>query len=269
MGCFKIPVTTIQHLESLQRNFWWGHKANKGINFIAWSNFQKPKDLGGLGFRNLETFNRALISKIAWKICSNSDDLCTQILEAKYFRDINPLHIDKLSDSSSWVWKGIYRQIQTIKENSFRSVRCGTKIRIWLDKWVIGIDHPPDPAANIIVPSSLFFVSDLFLPGTMIWNAQLRKGMFTVKSAYKVLSSNTSEPVRNFQIGTEIWKCLWQCKIPYKVKKFAWKCLKDILPTRDKQCSRISVAELVAKKARVSGTSFEHSDDILACNLSS
>lgn len=61
MGYFKIPTTIIDKLDTFQMNFWWGHKGNKGINFLAWTSMNKPKELGGLSFKNLENFNKALI----------------------------------------------------------------------------------------------------------------------------------------------------------------------------------------------------------------
>ncbi|XP_026399564.1 uncharacterized protein LOC113295439 [Papaver somniferum] len=103
MGCFKIPSTLIKHLDTLQRNLWWGHKAGKGIKFTSWDNINMHKDLGGLGFRDLESFNTALICKLVWEIVTEQDELWVQLLSAKYFKDCSILHLDKLKENCSWI----------------------------------------------------------------------------------------------------------------------------------------------------------------------
>ncbi|XP_026396896.1 uncharacterized protein LOC113291593 [Papaver somniferum] len=150
MGCFKIPTTLIDKLDSLQLNFWWGHNTGKGIKFIYWDSINKSKEQGGLGFRDLENFNIALICKLIWKIVTEEEKFKVQILSAKYFKDCSILHLDKLNESCSWIWRGIYRCIGIIKDNSFWSIGCGTKTKIWLDCWVVGLDHPPIPSTGLV-----------------------------------------------------------------------------------------------------------------------
>ncbi|XP_026434571.1 uncharacterized protein LOC113332111 [Papaver somniferum] len=80
MGCFKIPKTMIDQMESIQKHFWWGHSDNKGLCMIGWNKLNIPKALGGLGFRNLEHFNTALLTKIAWKACNDDNSLLCRLL---------------------------------------------------------------------------------------------------------------------------------------------------------------------------------------------
>ncbi|XP_026459145.1 uncharacterized protein LOC113359779 [Papaver somniferum] len=94
MSTFKIPKTLIKKLDTLQRKFWWGYKSNRGLNLIGWHNMCISKDFGGLGFRDLEMLNHALLTKIAWRICQNSDHLLTRLLKAKYFKKEDFLHIE-------------------------------------------------------------------------------------------------------------------------------------------------------------------------------
>ncbi|XP_026398734.1 uncharacterized protein LOC113294557 [Papaver somniferum] len=92
MSCFKIPTTLLNKLDSLQLNFWCGHKSGKGIKFVGWDSINKSKEMGGLGFRDLETFNTALICKLVWKIVIEDKELWVQILSAKYFKNCSILH---------------------------------------------------------------------------------------------------------------------------------------------------------------------------------
>ncbi|XP_026410805.1 uncharacterized protein LOC113306033 [Papaver somniferum] len=218
-------------------------KIGKGIKFIAWDSINILKELGGLGFINLETFNIALICKLVWKILTAQEELWVQIMNSK----------------------NIYKCIEIIKRNSIWAVRCGTKVNIWLDNWVIGLDHPPSPAEGLINTVSYIHVSDLFIQGTRDWNIHPvyylfspesaesilcmtipaigtdnlicmpdRKVQFSVKSAYNVLSSYSNTNTGAHVVPVQVRKALWKFKLPHKVKLFAWKCIRDIVPTRDK-----------------------------------
>lgn len=75
----------------------------------------------------------------------------------------------------------------------------------------------------------------------MIW-AYTSKGTFSVKSAYKVAMAMDSigslgESSTNHN-QTQFWKKLWRLYIPNKVKSFAWRACKNIIPTKANLCQR-------------------------------
>lgn len=69
----------------------------------------------------------------------------------------------------------------------------------------------------------------------MIW-AYTPKGIFTVSSAYKVaLATSSSTPTVGASNTTEtktFWRTFWSLGIPNKLKTFAWRACRDILPTK-------------------------------------
>ena len=69
MSFFKMPKSVEKELIKIQRNFlWgWGSEARK-IAWVSWENICKPKEMGGLGIRDIGNFNIALLAKWKWKI---------------------------------------------------------------------------------------------------------------------------------------------------------------------------------------------------------
>ena len=66
MSCFQLPKTPCEDLEKLMRSFWWGQKHQETkMAWVGWKTMCKPKSQGGMGFRNLQAFNLALLAKQA------------------------------------------------------------------------------------------------------------------------------------------------------------------------------------------------------------
>lgn len=82
---FKMPVGIINEMESLFKRFLWGgsEEARK-INWVAWAKICKDKEKGGLGIKNLKTFNTALLGKWLWRVKTESQSLWARILREKY-----------------------------------------------------------------------------------------------------------------------------------------------------------------------------------------
>lgn len=49
------------------------------------------KNKGGLGFRDLECFNEALLAKEAWRFLCNPSSMVARIMKEKYFRSLKLL----------------------------------------------------------------------------------------------------------------------------------------------------------------------------------
>ena len=71
-------------------------------------------------------------------------------------------------------------------------------------------------------------------------------GVYTVKSGYNFLSkhraskSQTSSNPSQYQ---EVWKHVWSCKVPNKVKSSLWRACKNALPVKITLVHRSVLAE--------------------------
>ena len=103
MACFRLPRGLCQHIDGLIRNFWWGSKEGKRKPcWVAWEDVNKPKYMGGLGFRGTKLFNLALLAQQAWRSLADPSLLSARVLKAVYFPNSGFLDADHGS-SPSWI----------------------------------------------------------------------------------------------------------------------------------------------------------------------
>ena len=136
MSCFLLPKNLCDELTRVIRQFWWGQTGNeKKIAWLNWDMICKPKDKGGLGFRELRSFNLALLAKQGWRLQTNSNSLFSQVYKAKYFSHCSFAET-KIGQNPSYVWRSLM-VVQNIIQRGMRwQVGDGKKIRVWHDKWV-------------------------------------------------------------------------------------------------------------------------------------
>ena len=86
IGCFLLPKSLCEDLEGMMRNFWWGQRNQETkMAWVGWKKMCKAKRQGGMGFRNLQAFNLAMLAKQGWRLLSNPTSLVARIYKAKYY----------------------------------------------------------------------------------------------------------------------------------------------------------------------------------------
>jgi hypothetical protein len=91
----------------MMSKLWWGHKGNDAkIAWMHWSKLRRAKEKGGLGFRDIELFNLALLAKQGWRPLQQPDSLVAQIFKEKYYPNCSFLE-SNLGRQPSYAWHGI------------------------------------------------------------------------------------------------------------------------------------------------------------------
>jgi hypothetical protein len=107
MAVFKIPKQLCKEMNDAMASFWWGDTDDqRRMHWFAWWRMCIPKRKGGMGFRDLHTFNMAMLAKQSWRLVSKPETLCAKILKAKYYPHCSLLNAGP-KKGSSYTWQSI------------------------------------------------------------------------------------------------------------------------------------------------------------------
>ena len=118
---FRIPKETIVEINKIIASFIWsGGKERKTIHLARLECLTKPKEKGGWGLLDLDTFGKALLFKSMWR-CITKDCLWADIIRIKYIdtRDPEDILITgwEVEKCRSEIWRGFSNCWGDFKEN--------------------------------------------------------------------------------------------------------------------------------------------------------
>lgn len=143
MSFYKAPKKVINKIVSIQRNFLWG--GSLGVRKIAWVKWERvclSKKEGGLGVKNLEWFNKALLGKWRWRLLKGEESLWVRIVKSRYgVIDASSTMVDPVGNRASSWWKticqcgGSINSEDWFKECLHRRLGRGDRTLFWEDSW--------------------------------------------------------------------------------------------------------------------------------------
>ncbi|XP_042944649.1 uncharacterized protein LOC122278535 [Carya illinoinensis] len=266
MSCFKLPESLCKELENMMAKFWWGQRREENkIRWVSWTKMCAPKQDGGMGFKDLHSFNMALLAKQAWRIMNEKSSLLHRIYKSKYFPN-SCIQYAQLGNAPSYAWRGIWESTRLMVKGCRWRVGDGESINIWTDIWLPGQNQTPlglyqesrsscQRVAQLIDGETGWWEIEIVrrtLPpreasdvlriplgpspreDKLIWHYE-NSGEYTVRSAYRLFWSIKNHRVEggcsNYQALRGFWKQLWSMPIPHRVRVFSWRACKHGLPT--------------------------------------
>lgn len=185
MSVFQLPKTMCKDLNSMMSKFWWGLKENNSkAAWMSWERMRKSKESGGLGFRDLESFNMALLAKQGWRIVQYPDSLVARIYKEKYFSRSTFLETP-LGKTPSYAWRSIWNSKKLLQDGLVWLVGDGRTAEIWGEKW---LDSPvtysiQTPARGLDHEATM---SALIDEDTNWWNGSLVEEIFMANEVERI-----------------------------------------------------------------------------------
>ena len=178
MSVFKLHDSLCQDLNSMFSNFWWGHHdKSRKAHWVSWNMLCKSKEVGGLGFRDLKSFNLALLAKQGWRLLHQPHSLIFQVLKAKYFPHYEFLEANA-GYRPSYAWRSIASTRPVLKLGLRWHIGDVKSVRITKDPWLpLSSSFRSLSALNNL--NSNERVSVLINEATHSWNIEAIHGLFS------------------------------------------------------------------------------------------
>lgn len=178
MTCFRLPKTTCNNLTSAMARFWWRSSEDKAkIHWLSWDKLCIPKERGGMGYKDIETFNQALLAKQAWRILSTPSSLLSKFLKSRYFPNGSFLPAS-LGSRPSFAWRSILFGRELLSKGLRLMVGNGKSIAVWSSPWLVDGDRMCIPLMKNILVDLNLRVNHLLLPNSHLWNHNLLDDLF-------------------------------------------------------------------------------------------
>lgn len=160
MTCFKLPLSLVKRIQSALTRFWWdANPDQRKICWVAWSELAKAMGDGGLGLRDIEGFNIALLAKQSWRTATKPDCLLARVLLGKYCKDKPFLQVSA-SNSISHGWRSILCERDLLLENSGKAIGNDRDTMLWDEPW-LSSETPLRPMGPAPADSKDWRVADL------------------------------------------------------------------------------------------------------------
>jgi hypothetical protein len=107
MQCFLLPTSLCEELRAIISHYFWGQRRQESkLHICSWRRLCLPKEKGGLGFRDFQCFNKALLAKQGWRLLTNPNSLLARVMKAKYFPILEFMQA-ALGPQPSYIWRSI------------------------------------------------------------------------------------------------------------------------------------------------------------------
>jgi len=143
--------------------------------WLSWKKLTKSLKDGGLGFRDIQKFNDALLAKVSWRILFNPDCLLARVLLGKYSHSCQFLD-SKTPKYASHGWRGIVIGRDLLKAQLGKVIGNGKTTQLWNEPW-LSLECPKSPMGPAPEYAKEWTVSKLINQETSTWNIDVIRAL--------------------------------------------------------------------------------------------
>lgn len=156
------------------------------MHWYTWKRVSLPKAEGGLGFRDLERFNQALLGNQVWRIMQNPNCLMARVLKARYFKDGDILGAVQCK-KASYAWKSILYGRDFVKQGMRFINGDGSLVNAWTYPWLD--EHTPRAPRSRMMEATQVKVNQWFRADGQGWDEQKVRDAVVPEDVQKVYLS--------------------------------------------------------------------------------
>lgn len=186
MSCFKLTKKSCQNLTKAMADFWWNSlEHTRKIHWLSWSKLSLAKEQGGLGFKDLQSFNQALLAKQAWRILNDPESLFAKLFKSRYFPYQDFLRAAN-GPRPSYAWRSIQFGKELLQSGITKKLGNGKSMSVWVDAWIEG-DVPRRPLMKNIFVDLLLSVDRLVDVENRCWNLNTLHDLFYDEDVARIM----------------------------------------------------------------------------------
>ncbi|XP_019150689.1 PREDICTED: uncharacterized protein LOC109147522 [Ipomoea nil] len=262
MSVFLLPNGVCDSIEKIMNRYWWanGGPGRKGLHWMSWSHLAIPKTCGGLGFKRLQDFNVALLSKQGWRILVNPQSMFARILKARYFPDTDFLDAT-LGHNPSYTWRSILAGQSVLREGVMRRIGDGADTFVWGNPWLAHESEPSLRTACVVELRDAKVCQLLTHEGT--WDEDVVQDIFVAQDIDRILRTPVSPAYKDSWCWRGNTRGLYTVQQGYHIRNIL--PVRELLKTKGRARSdctwnnvRWSVAKLVDEVNMLVATWKEH-----------
>ena len=95
-----------------------------------WEKLCYPREEWGLGFRQLQKLNMAMVAKQAWRLLTRPESLVSKVFKAIYFRKSSLLDA-KLDANPRYIWRRVWGTLGLLRGGMRWRIGSGESVGIW------------------------------------------------------------------------------------------------------------------------------------------
>lgn len=191
MSCFKLTKKSCKNLTKAMADIWWNSLEHKQkMHWLSWFTLCLAKEHRGLGFKDIQSFNQALLAKQAWRILNHPESLFARFFKSRYFKKSDFLNA-KNGSRPSYGWRSIQFGKELLSQGLRKNIGDGSTVSVWVDAWIEG-DVRRRPLIKNIFVDLLLTVDQLVDSQNKCWNIEKLEELFYEEDINRILAMNTA-----------------------------------------------------------------------------